>query len=178
MCNLANKGCRTRGGHKRAKLIGSSFSLQLFCVDEAFRKGVLGRQCEVGRCEMHLNNKSVTTSACNLRYKFHDFSLCIREIVMSIVYWHSTAAGRCVIHLSRGQWAAIKHSLFRDSRSSRSSMPLQGTACEAQAYKGTWPESIDWDGFSWEWLKPGLHVKIVCTRSYTEKGEHHLLDSE
>lgn len=62
--NLVNKGCSTIDGYKGAKLISSSFSVQLFCVDEAFRKGVLGKQCEVGICEMHLNSKSVITSVC------------------------------------------------------------------------------------------------------------------
>lgn len=37
------------------KLISCFFCGQLLQVDDAFRRGVLGRRCVVGRYEMHLN---------------------------------------------------------------------------------------------------------------------------
>ena len=64
MYNLVKERCSTMDGYKGVKLISSLFSVQLFQVDDAFRKGVLGRQCAVGRYEMHLNKKPVITSVC------------------------------------------------------------------------------------------------------------------
>lgn len=60
------------------KLIPCLFSGQLLQVDDAFRRGVLGRQCVVGRYEMHLNK--VCYYICLQNTDFEELSLRILSL--------------------------------------------------------------------------------------------------